>query len=85
MFISKALNAIEDKLHCLSFHFHHKFHFPPGPSGHNALLVKVVNRVLKCTKSGQKKTVVSHSKNPPSDICCMFCVVYDRYFAQKKI
>ena len=38
----------------------------------SALLVKVVNRVLKCTKSGQKQTLVSHSISPPSYICCIF-------------
>ena len=46
-----------------------------------ALLVKFF---LKCTISGGKRRVVSHSRNLPSDICCMFWVGYDTYFAQKK-
>ena len=46
----------------------------------NALFVKLVKRVLKWIKSGQKKTFFSHSINPPSDICCMFWVGYGPYF-----
>ena len=58
-------------------------HVPHIISSLNALLVKVVNRVFKCTKSGQKYKVVSHSINPPSYNCCMFWVGYDPHFVQK--